>query len=255
MKIIFSISVIFLIGSMIGSCVKTDNYPGPNASVNGTITDSVTGQPFQSGPMDERLYVLQTNYTAGTPVPFYWNVQPGGLYNNTAVFSGSYKIYPTDGAFVPLVYTSNGSIIDHGSKQIQVNPNQNTTTNFTVTPFLVVNWVGDPVLNADSTVTISCTVTRGTSDPLWTFNVTDVFFVVSNTDFISAQSGDFETPLSNDITYSGTAGNAILGTTLTIKSKGKLGVHQGYYLRVGARTADNVNKRYNYTTVKMLNVP
>lgn len=250
MKNIFSILAICFI---MGGCIKDDNYAAPNAGITGTLTDASTGQPYQSGPGDERMYVLQTNYTAGTPIPFYWNIEPNGLFNNSQVFAGTYKIYPTDGAFVPLVYTSNGSIVDNGSKTVQVNAKATTTVNFTVTPFLKVEWVGDPVINANGTVTINCKFTRGTTDPLWTFNVTDVFFYVSNTSFVS--NGSYDNLLSTDVTYSGTAGNALLGTTVSITSKAALGVHQGYYLRVGARTADNVNKRYNYTTVKLINIP
>jgi hypothetical protein len=164
------------------------------------------------------------------------------------------KYTPSDGAFVPLVYTSNGVVVDHGSKVINVAAKTNVATNFTVTPFLVVNWVGDPVLNANGTVTITCNVVRGTTNPIWQFALTDVFFYISNTTFVSNAS--FDNALSTDITtYNGLTGNALLGTTISITSKAALGLHQGYYLRVGARTADNVNKRYNYTAVKTINVP
>ncbi|MDB5116485.1 MAG: hypothetical protein JWQ79_1977 [Mucilaginibacter sp.] len=253
MKKIIHIITVCLLCSIAGGCIKDDNAAAPNAAVNGTLTDASTRQPFQSEPNEERLYVLQTSYTAGTPIPFYWNIQPDGTYNNSEVFAGTYKIYPTDGAFVPLVYTSNGTLVDNGSKVIQVNAKQTTTQNFTVTPFLTVAWVGDPVLNSDGTVSISCTVTRGTTDPTWQFNLTDVFFFVSNTSFVSSAS--YDNTLSTDVTYANTLGNAFLGTTITIKSKAALGLHQGYYLRVGARTADNVNKRYNYTTVKTIAIP
>jgi hypothetical protein len=253
MKNIIYLVAVCLMFSIATGCIKDDNYPAPNASVSGTIIDSLTGKGIQSDPNEERLYVLQTNYTAGTAIPFYWNIMPSGAYYNSEVFAETYKIYPTDGAFVPLVYTSNGTLVDHGSKNIVVKAGQNTVTNFTVVPFLSVNWVGSPVLNADGTVTVQCTVVRGTSNPLWIFNLTDVFFYISNTSYVS--NGSYDNTLSVDVTYSGTAGNAILGTTLTLTSKAPLGLHQGYYLRVGARTADNINKRYNYTTVQTINVP
>jgi len=254
MKKIIYIVAVCLVCSIAAGCIKDDNYPGPNAAVNGTIIDSVTGQGLQSEPSEERLYALQTSYTAGTPIPLYWNIMPSGAYNNSEVFSGTYKIYPTDGAFVPLVYTSNGVIVDHGSKVINVPAKSNVTTNFTVTPFLEVNWVGSPVINSDGTVSVSCTVVRGTTNPIWQFALTDVFFYISNTNFVSNYS--YDNTVSTDITsYNGLTGNALLGTTITIKSKIALGLHQGYYLRVGARTADNVNKRYNYTTVMPFNIP
>lgn len=236
------------------SCVKKDNYPGPDASVHGTLIDSVTGQPFESGSNDERMYVLQTNYTKGTPIPFYWDIMSDGTYNNSEVFADTYKIYPTDGAFVPVVYTdSKGNLVDNGSKTIEVKAGQTTTTDFTLTPFLEVSWVGDPVLNADTSVTIRCKVVRGTADPTWIFNLTDVFFFISTTQYVSNNS--YDNTISQDVTYSGTTGNAIIGDTISITSKAPLGANRTYFLRVGARTADNINKRYNYTTPKQFDVP
>jgi hypothetical protein len=254
MKNIIHLTAVCLICILSMGCLKDDNYPGPNATVNGTLTDVSTGQPYQSAPNDERMYVLQTNYTAGTPVPFYWDIEPSGVYNNTEVFAATYKIYPTDGAFVPLVYTSNGTIVDNGSQVINV-PNKGVATaNFNVTPFLKITWVGQPVLNADGTVSVQCTITRGTNDPTWQFAFTDVFFFISNTSFVS--NGAYDNTLSLDyITVAGLTGNAVLGQTITLTSKAALGLHQGYYLRVGARTSDNVNKRYNYTDVRTINVP
>jgi len=248
--------IIILAGCILffaASCIKADNYPAPNGTVNGTITDSATGQPFQSGPNDERLYVLQTNYKKGTAIPFYWDVQPSGIFNNSKVFADTYQIYPTDGAFVPLVYTSNGNLVDNGSKMIDVKPSATTTVNFTVVPFLKVEWMGDPVINSDGTVSVQCKFTRGTTDPHWIFNVTDVFFFISNTQYVS--SGSYDNTLSTDMTFSGAAGNNLLGTTITLTSKDTLESDRKYYIRIGARTADNVNKRYNYTEVKELDVP
>jgi hypothetical protein len=92
-KINYIITVCFIC-SIAAGCIKDDNYAAPNASVSGTIIDSVSGKGLESEPSEERLYVLQTSYTAGTPIPFYWNIQPSGAYNNTAVFAGTYKIYP-----------------------------------------------------------------------------------------------------------------------------------------------------------------
>src|ERR1700761_3063917 len=106
MKRIYYIVSICLFCWLVSGCIKDDNYAAPNATITGTITDASTGQPLQSGPSDERLYGLETSYTKGTPIPQYFNIQPSGIYNNTAMFAGTYKLYPTDGAFVPLVYTS-----------------------------------------------------------------------------------------------------------------------------------------------------
>ena len=134
-------------------------------------------------------------------------------------------------------------------------PGQNTVTNFTMAPFLEVSWVGDPVLNANGTVSVQVTFVRGTTNPYWIANVTDAFLLVGQAPDVS--SGDYDNTISTDVIYSGTAGNALLGTTITITSpvSKPLPAHQGYYVRVGARTADRQAKQYNYTTVKQINVP
>ncbi|MBS1606429.1 MAG: DUF3823 domain-containing protein [Bacteroidetes bacterium] len=253
MKTFFYITGAFLLALSLAGCSKYDNYPAPDASLTGTIFDSVTGKPFQTEPNGMRIYALQTSYKlTTTPIPLYYNVMPDGSWNNTAVFSGSYKLYPTDGAFVPVVYSnSQGTAIDHGSQIVNVQGV--TKVNFTVTPFLEVEWVGDPQINPDSSVTVTCKFTRGTQDPSRQFNVTDVFLFISETDYVS--NGSYENKFSKDILYSGTAGNALLGQTVSITSLPGLGHRRNWYLRVGARTADNVNKRYNYTEVKTINIP
>jgi hypothetical protein len=254
MKKIFNVITICAACLLLGSCTK-DSFKSPDGIINGKIIDASTGQTLQSGPQDYNMYVLETSYTASTPIAYTYNIQPNGLYNNDKVFAGTYKMYPQNGPFVPLVYTSTttGAIVDNGSKTVVVKSKQTTATDWTVTPFLKVDWVGDPVMNANGTVTVQCTFVRGTNDPVWTFNVTDVFFFVSSTPFVA--SADYDNLLSTDVLYTGTAGNALLGKTITITSKAALGLHQGYYLRVGARTADIVKKLYNYTTVKTVTIP
>jgi hypothetical protein len=254
MKKMRNIIISGLVGLALSGCNKNDNYTAPNDTLTGTIIDATTGKALQTANGDTRLYVLETSYKAtSNPIPQYFNVQQDGTFNNSKVFGGTYKLYPTDGPFVPLVYTdATGTIVDNGSKTVQVG-NGTTTVGFTVTPFLTVSFVGEPVLNADNTVTVNCKFERGTNDPTRQFNVTDVFLFISSTPFVS--NGAYDNTISKDVLYTGTAGNALLGQTVTITSIAPLGTHRPYWVRIGARTADNVNKRYNYTDVKQVNVP
>jgi hypothetical protein len=208
-----------------------------------------TGEPIQTDN-GIRVRLDEISYSAN-PIPQYLNVKQDGTFNNSKLFKGTYRVYPQDGAFVPLVYTSsNGTVVD-GSKTIEIQGVTNVS--FSVSPFLKVEWVGEPVLNGDNTVTVSCRFTRGTDNPDFMFNVTDVFLFVSTTPF--AGNASFDNKLSTQVTYSGTSGNQQLGQTVTITSKAPLGAARTYYVRVGARTNDNVNKRYNYTTPKAVDVP
>jgi hypothetical protein len=56
------------------------------------------------------------------------------------------------------------------------------------------------------------------------------------------------------VKYTGTAGNALLGQTISLTTK-VLGTNRPYYVRVGARTSDNINKRYNYNAPKQVIIP
>lgn len=240
-----------------GSCKKYDNYTAPAETLTGRILDKNTGQPLQmeQGSSNTRLalYDLTWGTTTGkTVLPIYFDVKYDGTFTNSKVFKGSYRIYPTDGPFVPLVYTNSaGAAVDNGSKTITISGV--TNVEFTVEPFLEVEWVGEPVINADRTVTINCKFSRGTTQADRIFNVRDVFLYVSTTDFVGNSS--YDNALSTDVTYSGTAGNLLLDQTISITTKASLGAHRPYYIRVGARTNDNVNGRYNYNAPKLVNIP
>jgi hypothetical protein len=244
-KLVYSIVTYMVIITM-ASCVKKDNFTAPDQTLTGTVIDSSTGQPIQTeqGTSGMQIRAYETSWNNGVGVvPENFNMHYDGTFTNTKLFKGTYKIYPTDGAFVPLVYTSSAGVpVDNGSKTISV---QGGTTNvsFTVDPFLKVEWVGDPVVNADKTVTVQFRFSRGTTDPTRQFNVTDAYLFVGTTVFVGNNS------------YAGTAGNALLGTTVTLTTKVALGADRPYYLRVGVRTADNVNKRYNYNAPKLVNIP
>jgi hypothetical protein len=254
-KIVYSIMTYMLIMTLV-SCVKKDNYTAPDQTLTGTVTDNSAGQGLQAeqGTSSFQIRVYETSWNNGVGVvPENFNVHTDGSFRNTAVFKGTYRLYPTDGAFVPIVYTNSaGAVIDNGSQTVTV---QGGTTNvaFKVDPFLKVSWVGEPVVNNDKTVTVSFTFVRGTADPIWQFNVTDAYLFVGTTAFVGNNS--FDNLSSQQVTYAGTAGNALFGTTVTLTTKIPLGADRNYYVRVGARTADNVNKRYNYNIAKLVYIP
>lgn len=258
MKRLVSLIITFvaILTMSITSCVKKDNYAAPDQTLTGNIIDSSTGQPIQTeqGASSMQIRAYETSWNNGVGVvPENFNVHTDGTFTNTKLFAGTYRIYPTDGAFVPLVYTNSAGVpIDNGSKTINVKGGTTNVT-FTVDPFLKVEWIGDPVINADKTVTVQFKFTRGTTDATRQFNVTDAFLFVSTTAFVGNNS--YDNLSSNQVSYAGTAGNVLLGQTITLKTKIPLGADRPYYVRIGARTADNVNKRYNYNTARLVNIP
>lgn len=251
MKRTYIYTTIFCMGlALLSACTKNDNYEEPAETLTGRVIDNSTGQPIQTESAGIRLRLEEQSWNNGQGViPQYFNVKPDGTFNNSRLFKGKYKVYPMDGAFVPLVTTTT-PVIDN-SKTVDISGV--TSLEFNVDPFLKVEWVGEPVVNPDKTITVQCKFTRGTTNTAYQFNVTDVFLYVSTTDFVSNAS--YDNRFSNQVKYNGADGNALLGQTISITTKGTLGNSRTYYVRVGARTADNVNKRYNYNAPKPVNIP
>ena len=256
-RLSFNIFILTII-IVINSCAKTDNFDEPEETLTGRIIDVTTGQPIQiesgGGGIQIRYHDLSWGQRTGnTVLPRDFNAKPDGTFNNTKMFEGEYKVYPFNGPFVPL-YSENASAPVDNSKTVYIKGT--TTIDFAVEPLLKVEWVGQPVLNANKTVTVNFKFTRGTTNPVYTaFAPTDAWLFVSTTPFASNASRNSN--MSNSVTYTAAQGVAALGTTVSITSKSAfpLNDHQTYYVRVGARTADNIQKRYNYAEVKEVAVP
>lgn len=256
-KLSFAI-LIFTAITVISSCAKTDTFDAPEETLTGRVIDMSTGKPMQiesgGGGIQIRYHdITWGQQTGNTVLPRDFNVKPDGTFNNTKMFEGEYKVYPFNGAFVP-VYSENAAAPVDNSKTIFIKGV--TSIDFQVEPLLKVEWVEEPILNADRTVTAKFKFTRGTANPVYTaFPPTDAWLFVSTTPFASNASRNSN--MSNSITYTAAQGNAALGTTVTITSKTTfpLDQHRTYYVRVGARTNDNIQKRYNYAEVKPVVVP
>lgn len=239
------------------SCKKQiDNYAGPTETLHGSIIDSATGKNVQSEVSGDngagtRIKLLEISWSSN-PTPLYLATMQDGTYNNTKVFAATYKM-TAEGAFVPMVQTgSAGTVLVDRSQTIAVQGGT-TTVNFKVEPFLEVEWVGTPVLNADGSITAQVKITRGTSNPAFQQNITDVFLYVNDTKYVG--NNNYDSKYSAHIAYSGTTGNSIVGQTLTIKTiGGALPTKRDTYLRVGARI-DYGLKQFNYNEPALLQIP
>ncbi|MCH5598948.1 DUF3823 domain-containing protein [Niabella ginsengisoli] len=223
--------------------------------MKGRIIDATTGENVQSEVSGEngvgtRIELRELSWS-DNPTPMYLATKQDGTYINTKIFSGNYKI-SADGAFVPLVQTGTNAV-DH-SQTVDVKSGT-TEVNFTVEPFLRIVWEGEPVLNADGTVTVKVKITRGTADPDYQLNVTDINLYVNNFEYIG--NNNFDARYSNRRSFGGTDGNDLLDQTLTITTTGgALPGKRTLYLRVGARTTyPNNGRPYNYNEVKSINIP
>jgi hypothetical protein len=252
MKKIFYTIAICIVAVAGSSCSKLDNYPDPTETLNGSVIDAGTNKTVQTenGGGGTRIKLLEISWS-DNPTPFYISSMQDGTFNYTKLFAGK-NVISAEGAFVPLVQTdaSGATIVD---KSQTVDIKGATNVNFSVDPFLRIEWIGEPVLNPDGTVTASFKFTRGTTDPNFQQDITDVHLFVNSNKFVG--NNNFDNRYSPQIDYNGSDANAQVGQTITLTTKGgPLPTKREYFLRVGARTNYGL-KYYNYTDVKTVTVP
>jgi hypothetical protein len=229
------------------SCSKVDNYDGPTETLQGRIIDAGTNQNVQSEVSGDngngtRIRLLEISWSAN-PTPLFLATKQDGTYSNTKVFAATYKMI-AEGAFVPMDLTGNDK-----TQTIEVKGGT-TAVDFTVEPFLRVEYVGEPVVNGNGTVSVDVKVTRGTTNPAYQLNITNLALFLSPYEYVGNNS--FDNRYSTILTYSGTTGNAIVGQTIKLTSTSVL-PKKDWYLRVGSRIAFGTN-RYNYSTIKKVSI-
>jgi hypothetical protein len=249
-KLFYSIalSVIVAAGS---SCKKVDNYAAPNVTLKGVVKDASTGQNIQTEQgSGTRIKLLEISWS-NNPTPYYVSSYQDGTFNNTKLFAGK-DVISAEGPFVPLVQVDNTgkTIVD---KSQTVDLKDVTTVNFSVEPFLRIEWIGEPVINGDGTITAKFKFTRGTNDPNFQQNITDVSLFVNSNKYVG--NNNYDNRYTPKVTYDGTAGSDLVGQTITLTTVGgALPGKREYFLRVGARIAYGLNY-YNYTDVKTVAAP
>ena len=248
-------NLIFIIAfSVMGllSCGKYDNYDEPNEHLTGRIIDKATGLGFQTQIGGDGIRIKMLEYSwSDHPTPYYFNCMQDGSFNNTRIFKGNYNIEPM-GAFVPLLLKdTDGNILKDETTTTDIVGTVDLT--FEVEPFLRIEWVGEPVENPDGSYSVSANVVRGTAHPDFQKNIIDTYLFVSNNAYVG--NNNFIANYSTRVTYSGSAGEAVLGETITITTK-PLPKDRVMYLRVGARTDINIDgtQRYNYSTIKSIDL-
>lgn len=242
--------IILVSAAVFAACSKIDNYAAPGDTVTGATYDEGTGQTLQTEVgSGTRVELLEISYDSA-PVPFYFYSMQDGQFNDDKVFGATYKV-SVQGPFVPLIVTdSTGAVVTDSSQTIVL---KNTATlKFNVQPFLRIQWIGTPVINPDTTVSVRVVVTRGTNNPLYQLPVTDINLYVSNTQYDG--NNNYDPRYSSLNSYSDSLGLAVIGDTVTLTTTGGALPAQDVYFRVGARINAGLDE-YNYNTPVSITYP
>jgi hypothetical protein len=240
-KIVYSF-ILSLVFFCFYSC-EDDNYDLPEETFKGKILDKGTGETLQTEIGGNGIRIRMMEYSwSDNPQPYDFYCMMDGTFNNTKIFKGTYGIIPA-GAFVPVPETDPIEI--KGVKEL----------NFEVEPFLRIQWIGEPVVNSDGTITVKAKITRGTANASYQKNLLDIYLFVNEIPYVGNMSYDSRyTPF---MSFSGTTGNVAFNQELPMTTKGVLTKNRTYYIRVGARIDQTIEgaKRFNYSTVKEVKVP
>lgn len=106
------------------SCVKKDNYEGPNASLAGKVMQDGADSTVQTCSANFSIRLEQLSWDS-TPVPQDIPVKNDGTYQNTKLFSGHYRISIHGGAFWPVAPD-------------EINISQGSTYDFSLIPYLLL---------------------------------------------------------------------------------------------------------------------
>jgi hypothetical protein len=173
-----------------------------------------------------------------------------GTFNDDKVFGATYKV-SVQGPFVPLIVTdSTGAVITDSSQTIVLK--NKATLKFDVQPFLRIQWVGGPVINPDTTVSVQVVITRGTNNPAYQLLITDINLYVSNTQYDG--NNNYDPRYSSLNSYSDSTGTKLLGDTITLTTTGGALPAQDVYFRVGARIDAGLDE-YNYNAPVSITYP
>ena len=149
---------ISILCSLLLAGCEIDNYDAPDCTIEGQMFDH-HNQPFQVNQGAAIIRIRETSwakdsdmYTANRTL----NVQQDGSYRNTKIFRATYLLLPYGGAFFPYVDVLADS--DEAGEHITVSGN--VTKDFTVTPFLTLEWVRKPTVDAEGYLSCSAKFSR-----------------------------------------------------------------------------------------------
>jgi hypothetical protein len=235
-----------------------DNYDGPDAEIQGTIYDH-SNQPLQVGHGAGIIRMREVSWGQNDSTIFVGNqtlkVQQDGTYRHTKWFSGEYRMLPYSGAFYP--YDDEKLDADDAGELVKISGT--VTKDFSVTPYLTIEWVKKPTVTADKYIECSVRFKRNQKTGYAMPDVREAVLLVSKT--VNPGAGRdaelYPTPfaLTNDM--EGT--EITFRTTRTVKY-----ANMDYWIRISMNckaVANDASTNYpgmgaeNFTTIEKIHVP
>ena len=275
-KNLYSITVFCcIIAFLFSACelFKMDNYDEPAETLKGEVTDIATGERVLTDQSSNgiRIRIRELSWTETAPTNFDFYCMKEGFFQNTKVFKGDYNVR-IDGPFIPLVrINQRGDTLADESKYIHIKGV--AVQNFQVQPFLRIEWVEKPYLDATDTIRASIRVLRGVSatdfkakiEPMggWNDNfldVTDIRFFISESAYVGYTDSQ-STPYQRTYSFTGNDfeinSNYGFGNTFALKASGKVPAGRTVFVRAAARIRYQTEgvSRYNYNEAVRVDIP
>lgn len=225
----------------LASCEK-DNYDAPDAAIAGQVSDQ-NGNPLQTaiGTGSMAIRILETSFAHGDEsivvTPQNLNMAQDGSYVNNKLFAGTYEVIPFQGAFYE----------DVEAQTVELKSGKKATVNFTVTPYLTLQWVKEPYMDSDGCLKASFKFVRNEKAGLAKPDMLDCCMWISRTHYCGPEGDGNYTPAPLALTAEHE------GQEITLSSKGPIKYSMTYWVRIGARVKDTYQK-YNFTDIKEIDV-
>ena len=222
-----------------GAC-EMDNYDAPDAAVIGQVYDH-NGKPLQTalGQGNMKIRIKEISYANGDPnivvTEQNLNMMMDGSFKNTRLFKGTYEMWPFETCGYPCE--------EEQMKVVELKSGKTAEVDFTITPYLTLEWVDAPYQDADGFLWASFKFTRNAKEGYDMPDVEKAQMIIGTT--VSCAADGRYTDNTVAIT------NIPEGDVIKLKSKAKIEFDQKLFVRISANCKDKYQKSC-YTDVKTI---